>query len=250
MASVARLETGLKDVVESAVADLVSVSHWGDASYVNLPLTMPSGTPATVRVSIVEGGFRVDDGGFAYREIDQIGFSRSFPSEAKKAAEREGLSFDRRLIYAECSWSELARRICDVGAASFDLADRVVRRAVDREEAELEDSLRERLERVFGYAHLDDSQEIAGSSSIRWNVSAIVRVERDVIIYQAVSPHANSINKASTAFHDLLQLPRPPHRVAVVKDKDQLGARLTLLAQAGRVIQSDQPDDVYRAAAS
>lgn len=250
MASVARLEADLKTTVERAVADFVRVSHWSGASYVNLPLTMPSGSPATVRVSLVDGGFRVDDGGFAFREIDDIGFARSFPSEAKKAAEPEGLAFDRRLIFTDCQADELSRRICDVAAASVDLAERVVRRVAERDEAELEDGLRERLASVFGASHLDDSQEIAGSSSIKWNVSGIVRLERDVIIYQAVSSHANSINKASTAFHDLLQLPHPPHRVAVVKDKAQLGPKLALLAQAGRVIQSDQPDDIYRAAAA
>lgn len=250
MASNPRLDDDLETTVETAVADFVRVSHWSGASYVNLPLMMPSGSPATVRVSKIEAGFRVDDGGFAFREIDQIGFARSFPSEAKKAAEPEGLCFDRRLIFAECTIAELSRRICDVGAASVDLAQRVVRRIAERDEAELEDGLRERLATVFGASHLDDSQEIAGSSSIKWNVSGIVRIERDVIIYQAVSLNANSINKASTAFHDIMQLPRPPHCVAVVKDIVQLGPKLALLAQAGRVIQSDQPDDAYRAAAA
>ncbi|MBA3895771.1 MAG: hypothetical protein H0X36_01235 [Sphingomonadaceae bacterium] len=202
-----------------------------------------------MRVSRAVGGFRVDDGGFAFREIDQIGFARSFPSEAKKVAEPEGLCFDRRLIFVDCAPEELSRRICDVAAASCDLTERLVRRVAEREEAELEDGLRERLVRVFGTSHLDESQDIVGSSTIKWSVSAIVRIERDVIIYQAVSTHANSVNKASTAFHDLLQLPHPPLRVAVVKDKNQLGSKLALLAQAGRVIQSDQPDDIYRAAA-
>ena len=71
-----------------------------------------------------------------------------------------------------------------------------------------------------------------------------------LVVFQAVSNHANSINRASTAFHDIAELPNPPARVAVVKDREEMGVNLRVLSQAGRVIQGDQPDEIYKKAAA
>jgi hypothetical protein len=73
----------------------------------------------------------------------------------------------------------------------------------------------------------------------------LLHTESGLAVFQAVGNHANSIYRASTAFHDLSELPNPPIRIAVVKDKAALGAKLNMLAQAGRVIEDEQPDDVY-----
>lgn len=250
MASLAPSNIDIRGAVEAAMAELVRVTGWRDTIYVNLPLIFASGTAATVRISAAARGFRVDDGGFAYREIEAIGCERSFPKEAKKVADENGVSVNRRLVYVECGIEQLERAICDVGMASRDIVERVFRRIADREEAEIEDNLRERLERVFGSAKIDENQDIIGSSTIEWKVSAIVRDEGRMTVFQAVSPNGNSVNKASTAFHDLAQLPTPLTCVAVVKDRDALGPKINLLAQAGRIIQSDQPDEVYVRAAA
>lgn len=79
MASQLDTSTNVSEVAERAAAELVRVSHWGQCSYVTLPLMMPSGTAATVRISASDGGYRVDDGGFAFRELEAIGAERSFP---------------------------------------------------------------------------------------------------------------------------------------------------------------------------
>ena len=64
-------------------------------------------------------------------------------------------------------------------------------------------------------------------------------------MFHAVSNHPNAVFKTSTAFHDLANLDNAPKLVAVVRDKAALGSRLALLAQAGRVIEGEQPDEVY-----
>jgi hypothetical protein len=90
-----------------------------------------------------------------------------------------------------------------------------------------------------------------GSSSIEWDVSAVVETgQKPPVVFQAVSNHSTSIYRTNSAFHDIATLKTPPRLVAVVRSKPALGSRLALLTQAGRVIEEDQPGDVFRRAAS
>lgn len=241
---------GMTAAVEAAMEGFLRVRRWGDKVFVNLPLIFPGGSLATVRVSPAPGGYRVDDGGFAYREIESIGAERSFSRTASRIAERDQLELDRRVILVDTTDEELGRAICDVALASHAVAEQVYREAEEQEEGEIEGYLHDRLVRIFGEGQVEDSRSIKGSSTNPWEVSAILHVDSHTTVFQAVGSHANSIYRASTAFHDLAELPTPPRLVAVVKDKAALGARLSLLSQAGRVIQSDQPDEVYLRAAA
>lgn len=250
MASRLDITNDITRAVEKAAAELVRVSHWGGASYVTLPLMMPSGSSATVRISGDKAGFRVDDGGFAYRELEAIGAERSFPKAAAKYAAFEELQTDRRVIFTHAKEAELVRSICDVGTASHAVVEDVYRRLGDEGAAEIEDYLRERLEAVFAGSRIEPDEEIKGASSHAWRMSAAVHLPSGLIVFQAVPNHPYSIYRASTAFRDLGELPSPPKCVAVVKDMAALGDNLNVLAQAGRVIQGDQSDDTYRMAAA
>lgn len=250
MASRADTFPSLKDAAERAAAELVSVSHWGDSSYVNLPMIMPSGTPATVRVSSTGSAFRVDDGGFAYREAEAVGAERAFGRAGAKFAQAEGLTVGKRAIRTDASASDLQRAICDVAAASYSTAHDIYRRITEEGLDEIQDYLRERLEAAFAGARIESEQTLKGASTHDWTVSNVIYLPNRVVVFQAVGNHAYSVYRASTAFHDLAELPAPPQCVAVVKDLQTLGANLNVLAQAGRVIQGDQTDDAYRRAAA
>lgn len=250
MASRAISNRGLIGAVQAAAEDLVRVRQWGEIAFVNLPLVFPGGSFATVRVSPAAGGYRVDDGGFAYRELESIGAERSFRRTAGKIAEREQLEVNRRLIFCEAAEADLQRAICDVAMASHAVAEQVHRKAAEQDEGEIEDYLQARLASIFGAAKLTDQHSIRGSSTTDWEVSAIVKIDSHVTVFQAVAENANSIYRASTAFRDLMELPSRPRLVAVVKDKAALGARLNLLSQSGRVIEKDQPDATYWKAAA
>lgn len=250
MASLMHFSPGPGSPVDRAVSDLVRTTRWGESTYVNLPMFMPSGTPATVRVTPSPAAFRVDDGGFAYRELEAIGAERSFRKTADRFAEAEGLAVGKRTIRVDVAEGELARAICDVGAASYSTAHDVYRRQNEEGAAEIQDYLRERLEDVFRGSRIESEQTIKGASAHEWTVSNALYLDDRLVIFQAVGNHAYSIYKASTAFHDLNELPTPPRCVAVVKDREALGVNLNVLAQAGRVIQGDQPDDVYVRAAA
>jgi hypothetical protein len=250
MASRADTFPMLKDAAERAASELVRVSHWGDSSYINLPMFMPGGSPATVRVTGGDNSFRVDDGGFAYREAEAIGGERSFSRAAVRFAQAEGLTVGKRAISTMATADELQRAICDVGAASYSTAHDIYQRIADEGLDEIQDYLRERLETVFQGARIESEQTLKGASTHDWTVSNVIYLAERTVVFQAVGNHAYSIYRASTAFHDLGELPAPPQCVAVVKDLHALGANLNVLAQAGRVIQGDQTDDAYRRAAA
>jgi hypothetical protein len=139
MASQADSLLSISAVAERAASELVRVTNWGSFSYISLPIFMPSGSAATVRISRIEAGFRVDDGGFTYRELESIGSERSFPRAAAKFAAYDNLETDRRLIFAVTDAGGLARAIGDVGAASYGAAYDVYRRQADEGTADVEE---------------------------------------------------------------------------------------------------------------
>jgi len=250
MASRADIFPTLREAAEGAAKELVGVAHWGDSTYINLPMFMPSGSPATVRISTVENAFRVDDGGFAYREAEALGAERKFSRAASRFAQAEALTVGKRAIFTVAAAADLQRAICDVGTASYSVAQDIYQRIADEGVDEIQDYLRERLETVFKNARIESDRALKGASTHDWTVSNVIYLPNRVVVFQAVGTHAYSIYRASTAFRDLGELPSPPQCVAVVKDFRGLGANLNVLAQAGRVIQGDQSDDAYRRAAA
>lgn len=250
MASIAFAYPDMNAAVDSAVREMMRVRHWGESTFVSFPIFYPSGSPVTVRVTPGAGGYRIDDGGFAFRELESVGFERSFPAAAGKARQEAGIEQNRRCLFVEVPPEQLERALSDVALASWNVADRVFGKVVDQDERDIEEYLRERLTRIFGAQKVEDRQTIIGSSTNPWDVSAIVHLNGAEVVFQAVGDHANSVYRTSAAFHDLAALPKPPKLVSVVKDKDAMGHKVTILSQAGRVIQSDQPDDIYLKAAA
>lgn len=249
MATNPTIDALVADAVDQAVADLVRVKSWGDYTFVNLPLISPDGSDVTVRVKRVDGGFQVDDAGFTYRDLARAGADRSFSKTATKYADRKDITVDHRMILARVDADGLRSAICDVGAVSWQVLERVYAR-LNEQEMEIEEGLLERLETVFGAGKVDDRQDIMGLSTKPWSVSAIVHVDGKLAVFQAVGDHANSVYRVSAAFHDIAALPNPPSLVSVVKSKKALGTKLSLLSQAGRVIEEGQADDAYRRAAA
>lgn len=248
MASNPHNNLGFRAAVEAAARGMVNVRHWGDVSFVSLPLFGPDSSPVTVRISQDMAGFRVDDAGATHRELDRLGLGRSFSSTAPHVAAREDLSVIDKAIVGYADQGDLERAIVDVGVSAWSVLDRVYAGIDDASEEHMEDTLRERLARVFGTGSLQDSQTINGASSTEWEVAAVLRVDGHLAVFQAVSDHANSIYRASTAFHDLVSLPIAPSLVAVVKSKEALGSRLGILSQVAKVVEVDQSDDAFRLA--
>lgn len=238
--------------VEDAVRDLVQVRHWGDASFVSLPLIYPSGSFVTVKIEQSKGGFLVSDNGFAYREAEALGAARSFSKTAQTMAEYDDLSVGKRMIFTEgAAEDELVRAICDVAKVSCRVADKIVGKAAAEAASELEEHLRHRLISVFGEAHVKgDDPHIIGASTSDWEVSAIVDINGHKTVFQAVANQANSIFRASALFSDLERLDKAPKLVAFVQSKASLGPKLGLLSRSGSIIEEGQADSVFTRAAA
>jgi hypothetical protein len=249
MVQITATKPTLRDAVEAASRGLIAVQHWPDGSYVNFPLSYPSGASVTIKVELGADGFRVTDNGFAFREAESMGAEASFPGVARAVTDGTEISTNRRLLFVNVTNVELEQAMCDVAETSWQIADRIVKRAM-REDVEISASLRGRLANVFGRHALCDETVVKGHSTSEWPVSAVVRVQSTTAIFQAVSSHANAVFRVSTAFHDISLLDNPPRLVSVVKSKEELGPKLDLLAQAGRVIEEDQPDRVFWKAAA
>lgn len=243
----------LASAVKALEGELVSASHWPDASFVRLPLVYPSGTHVTVRVERAgRGHFRVSDNGFAYRETESAGAHRSFSRMADAIAKTEGLSKDARAVFSGASEDQLARVIMDVASASWRIADKVLDRVQDDSEDDIVDYLSNRLFEIFGANSVktDVDATLIGASTSPWQLSAVVDHNGKRTAFQAVSANANSIYRANAAFDDLYALDTPPGLVAVVGSKEALGSRLALLSRVARVIEESQNNDAFLRAAA
>lgn len=237
------------EIISTIAPRLVSSSTWGDASFISLPLVYPSGSFVTVRISYVLGGIRVSDSGFAFRETESFGASRSFPNTARAVAETFDVAVGRRSIYADVPLDDVERAIFDVSAASYTVATRIVANVAQDNEVELSDALHARLDRIFPNA-VDYDGKIVGASSTEWEVTAVARADGRKAVFQAVSNYPISVYKASTAFHDIAALDNPPSLISVIQSKAEMGKNYGILAQAGRVIEIGQNDDVFIRAAA
>lgn len=239
----------IQTLTRHLTAKLVTARHWHDASFINLPIIYPSGGHVTVRLTHAPQGIKVSDSGFAYREADFHGAGRSFGRTAASIADDFMVSVGKRSVFVDVAPDEVERAIFDVSAASHMIAERIVSKALKEGEASLNDALADRLDALFNQK-VRYEDKIVGASSTEWDVTALVEHEGHTTVFQAVSRYATSIYKASTAFHYLANLDSPPTLVSVVANKQELGSNLPLLAQAGRVIEVCQEDQVFLRAAS
>lgn len=239
----------VSDIAATIAPRLVSVRSWGDASFLSLPMAYPSGSFVTVRLTHVSGGVRVSDSGFAYRELESFGVGRSFSRTARSVSERFDLSVGKRSIYVDVPNEHVERAILEVGAASRDVADQIVSRALKDAEADISEVLKEKLARIFPDL-VDFDSRVVGASSTEWEVSASTNVNGHKTVFQAVSNYPVAVYKASTAFHDIAALDVPPQLVSVVASKSEMGANLSLLSQAGKVVEIGLDDTLLRGLAA
>lgn len=235
-------------VVSDVVRGLARAERVNGVWFVNMPMLYPDGSYVTLRVRQAPGGFRVSDAGFAYREAERVGATRSFRRAANPLAEAADVTVGDRSIFVEATMEELERAILDVSETSRRVAEHICQRVWSTEDDELPLSLRDRLSAIFGQERLEESVPLKGRSTSEWNMSAVVHLPGRDVVFQAVRENGNSINKASTAFRDLSDLIAPPRLVAVVESLEALGARSSLLAPASILEESD-PDERFHQAA-
>lgn len=236
-------------VVSETASNLVRINRVNGTFYINLPLVYPDGSFVTVRLDHVHSGIRVSDSGFAFRQVEDVSASRSFSRVASVASDNFDVEVRDRAIVVDATEDDLHRAIIDVGTASWTIADSICRKIYGEDDEELADDLKSKLIQIFGPVNVREETTIIGVSTNSWDVSAIVHLKDHDAVFQAVSPHANSIYKASTAFRDLSGLKNAPRLIAVVRDKSLLGPKSSLLAPA-KIVESTQSAETFLKAAA
>jgi hypothetical protein len=221
---------------------LVSAKHRDSASYVTTPLTYPSG--ANVVVSVSREGesetFFVSDFGAGYVEADMMGASSIYARHARAIAQNAGVGFDEHAFFViKASEGQLAGAIGTVANCSHEAVALSALRMADKKSTEDAEVLFERLVKIFTPKLVTRNADILGASHTSWRFASAVRKDSKTTIFEAVSKHPVSIATAATKFHDIALLVNPPNRVAVVRNKDELGTYLSVLSQAANVVSRD-----------
>lgn len=232
------------EAIEAAIRSLVTRHSAAGEDVICLPIFHPSGATAAVSVTGGPNLFQVSDGGQAYREVEMIGAEHLFRRNASKCAEDFGVAVTGKVITGTANAGNLAGFIADVAAASAQISARIVERVAARTEAAMEEELYRRLAGIFGENKVVSRAEIAGASSHKWHISALVHLGARDLVFEAVSNHHSSVYSSATMFHDLALLDRKIKPIAVVESKAAMGPYLSILAQAANVIESDATDDV------
>ncbi|WP_342657109.1 hypothetical protein NPJ82_09145 [Sphingomonas sp. NY01] len=249
MTSASQIQSrNLATAVDEALRTLVHSHQWGGDIFVSLPVFYPSGTAATVRISSNGGRVTVTDGGYAYREIEQIGAEAYFRKSALAVAEEVGATVSKRTLVIYTDFGGLAGAISDMASGSVRIAHKVSARVGAKGEAEIADYLLKRLSEVFGVSQVQSRATLVGPSTREWRIDALVKTQGSTAIFQAVTSHHASVYSTSAMFHDLALLETAPATIAVVRSKAEMGSYLGILAQAGSVLEEGQSDGAYRSA--
>lgn len=234
-------------VVERAVERLVQASQVGDGFLISLPMFYPTGTAVGIRIEPAEGGFYVSDFAMGYREAEDFGAERSFRYHVGKLIEGGGAEFTTgKQVRIRATEAQIKGAIIKVASISRDAAVKAYENAADWDDEELAADLFQRLTTVFGTDHVIARALKTGASSVQWKFAAKVQLEGREILFDAVSPHHNSVFSAVSKFNDVLREDDQIEGVAVVDDKNAMGKWLPLLSQTAIVIEDDASEDTLR----
>jgi hypothetical protein len=231
--------------LESVVRQLARFEQRGESAFIHVPVLYPSGAGVVVRVDDSRNGkFFVTDMGLGYQEAEMMGASLIYLRHAKHIAENAGIQFDSEAFFViQTTREQLAGAIATVANCSQEAVALAAYKLAERRATDVAETLYERLVRIFTPPKVEKNAPIFGASNTEYHFAAVVTVVKKPAVFEAVANHPTSIAFASSKFHDLALLERPPTSVAVVRKKKELGTYHNLLAQVANVIEIDEPDE-------
>lgn len=233
--------------IERAVDRLVRASQVADGFLISLPMTYPTGTVVGIRIEPAQGGFYVSDFAMGYRESEDFSAERSFRYHIKKMIEDGPVEFTAgKQIRIRATEEQLKGAIIKIANLSRDAAVKAYENASDWDDEELAADLFQRLSDVFGASYVVAKALRTGASSVQWKFAAEVKVHGRDILFDAVSPHHNSVFSAVSKFNDVQREDDDIDAVAVVESKISMGKWLPLLSQAATVIESGASEAALR----
>jgi hypothetical protein len=244
MLMVIRIDEKFSAVVDAVAREIVTTEHFGAASIIKVPLLYPSGATAVIQITHSQDRYFVTDMGMGHQEAALIGASTLYANSARPLAEHFGIRFDNQAFFvAEANKDQLASAVTIVANCSVEAASLSAMKAAERRFEEESDVLYKRLVKVFPRAKIDRDADFVGSSTHKWPVSAIVTSGSNVALFEPVNKHHASVINAAVKFNDIARLENAPQRIAVVKQKEELGNYLNILRQSADVIEYKVPDE-------
>ena len=236
-------------VLDAVARELVSATMEPDGAFIKTSLTYPGGSAVVVRVSEDAQGYFVTDFGLGLDEAVSMGIAPAvFARYAHAVADSTGTRFDNHSFFAlNASREQLAGAIVAVANASHSTVAHTMFGAADKS-GRMETQLFERLRSAFRDrpARVLKQAEVRGYSNTPWRVDALVRAGERIAAFDFVSNHPASVAATTTKFYDIARLgAEAPKRIAVVRNRRELGTYLNVLSQAGSVIEDAAPDEAF-----
>lgn len=242
-----------RDAVDRAVCDLVRREFYPFEASITLPIFYSNGDSVVVDVRPSGVGFVVSDSGATYQEVDSVGATSFFTRSARKWAEEVGVTYDAQMfsiqnVKAEGLSSAIAQ-VAECCRRSYDIA---YEKLCAKKHEEDEQTLYNRLVKVFTEKRVVPSAKIKGASTHEWEVDALVMLDGGKALFEYVGTrNQGSYTPVAAKFHDIARLDNPPNRVSVVPSFEEMGDVVALLQQASTVIELRASDNnIVRAASA
>lgn len=235
----------LERIVKDALINLTPV--WSDDGRLCLavPVRYPSGALVSLDVSAGEREAIITDRSLGLFEAEMCGADGGFPACAKRAAANAGVRFDGHSLFAiEVPLDRLPGGIVAVANASASAAAEAIRTDSLRRAEGQNDAIQRRLREAFPGVHVEKQMVIAGARA-EWDAHNVVRLGDRFAVFEAVSPHQQSIAAKFTMFSDLSK--RADLSLAAVVDRaSDLSGKGTMIFDVARVIEAGAPPTEYR----
>jgi hypothetical protein len=233
-------------LVDSVAREIVATEHRVGGSYIRTPLMYPSGSTVVVRIEQGDNRFFVSDVGLGFQEAELMGAGLLYAKPAHVIATDAGVMFDNQAFFVlEASREQLAGAVVTIANCSQHATMRAADALAEKTFEDRKARLYERLVKVFEPKIVARNVEIIGASHQKWQFATVVTLPNSrPTVFEPVTKHPNSIAAASMKFGDVALLKEhAPHRVAVVQNKKELGALLTVLSRSANVIDDNESNE-------
>lgn len=233
-----------RQMVESVARELVTVEFHPGGSFLRTPLLYPGGSTVVVGIDHGPGAYLVSDLGLGHQEAETMGATAIYQRHAPAIAEAAGVKFEHASFFIlQVTRDQLPGAVATIANCSQEAVAVAAYKLAERRATEYAQGMYDRLVSLFTKDKVTRDAEFVGASNTKWHVAALVRANRKPAVFEAVMNHHTSIAAASTKFHDIAALEKPPIRVAMVRSKKSLGTYLAVLHQAANVVEDNVSDE-------
>ncbi len=227
-----------KILLDKITAQLSRVQHFDDFSFVSTPLLLPNGGSVVVRISKNIEGFLVTDHGLGFNETELIDGGHYYSRIAPKVAKLSGITFDQHSYFVlQVKEEQLAGAIKTVANCVLESVTQVFYKVAEHKARLASDKMFERLTNIFDERFLTREYEVIGESTHSWTFDSALRRDDNIVVFDMVNKHHNSIYQAVTKFHDVARAEFAPKRVAVIGKQKEYSDLLPVLSQAANVVE-------------